>query len=219
MSEFDNIMKDLEDTLGQSINDVDRANKAMDQIEAQDVNGPNYKVPLETPQWGEEAADIILRMAGDRADYITNFGQDVVKRAEAWKKVADQLAADIRATAVKEAESIRRETARMLKAGNRIEVAMREFSPEQEKYNGRDRRAVTTKSGDPKDDTARESIHRAATASANSSARARQGTTEGGQEPVSLRAETPTNPQAWPTDDGKPVPGFLRRQRATLDHD
>ncbi|SRR5258705_9996434 len=88
----------------------------------------------ETPQWGNEAAEIILKMAYERATYIEKFGASVVKRAEEWQKVAYHLAEGIRDNAKKEADAIRRETAKMHVAGERIEVALREFRPEEEKY-------------------------------------------------------------------------------------
>jgi hypothetical protein len=149
------------------------------------VDAPGSPVRDETPSWGEEAAASILRMAGDRADYVSRFGQDVVKRAEAWKKVADQLADDIRATAEKEAEAVRRETARMHKAGMRIEVAMREFSPEPEKYNGRDRRTSEASGSNSPDGAEREPIPGTTKARAHASIdRTGERSTEGGVDPV-----------------------------------
>lgn len=117
---MDRVLNDLERELVKSV---------------QDVNDP-HEPPLETPAWGEEAAEIILKMANERAEHIEKFGQSVVNRVQEWARLAGDLARNIRETAEKEAEAIRRETARMLKAGNRIELAFREFAPEPAKGNG-----------------------------------------------------------------------------------
>lgn len=107
--------------------------------DAIDVRDPSHTAPLETPQWGEEAADIIIKMSEERALHIEQFGAAIVYRAQEWNRLACELATNIRDTAEKEAQAIRKETARMLKAGNAIEAAFREFSPsrasEPEKWN------------------------------------------------------------------------------------
>jgi hypothetical protein len=140
--------------------------------DAQDVNDPGYKPPVEVPKWGEEAAGIILGMAEERAKHIEKFGDSIVNRAQEWQRLANDLAKSIRMTAEKEVEAIRRETAKMLKAGNRIEVALREFSPpDQEMSNGRDRRAGEKASVDTSDSALGDAQHRAKEAIATAQAR------------------------------------------------
>lgn len=129
--------------------------------------------PVPIPVWGEEAARGVLEMAEKRAMYIENFGQQVVKRAEAWQKTASELARNIRNTAVNEANAIRRETARMERAGLAIEHALNDFNPKQEKSNGRDRKTREEASSDPTNPTLGESIQRAAKKEAERNAEAR----------------------------------------------
>lgn len=172
------------------MNPMDKALQALEQVldEPQVMDIPNQE-SREVPHWGEEAADIILKMAADRASHIEKFGMAVVKRAEEWRSLAAKLAMNIRDTAEKEAEAIRRETARMLKAGNRIEIAMKEFDPITEKYNGRDRRASEAESDPSPDGAEREPMPRVTQAST------RAGAGQGTRESTEL----------------KPAPGFLRR--------
>lgn len=173
------------------MNPMDKALQALEQAldqPAQDINEANHPAPREVPQWGEEAADIILKMAADRASHIEKFGMAVVKRAEEWRSLAAKLAMNIRDTAEKEAEAIRRETARMLKAGNRIEVAMREFEPEREKYNGGDRRSSEAQGSNPPDGPEYEPIPRVTQAPADAGVRASQGSTSAAREGAELAA-------------------------------
>lgn len=142
----------------------------------------------EVPDWGEEAADIIIKMAAERASHIEAFAESVVKRAMEWQVVAGSLAQSIRETSLKEAQAIRRETSRMLRAGNRIEVAAREFLPQKshmkakEKNDGRDRRTSETESVKSPNDPGREPVFGAPKTHPNPTTGTRQGSNSAARE-------------------------------------